>query len=77
MQDKKLGFSDSTQRIFDNYPDILKPEEIQQILGVSRATCWKIMYSKGFPLIKISRVLRVHKAEFIKWLEESSKSEAV
>lgn len=63
------------KRNFERYPDVLKPEEVQQILGISRATCWKVMYSKGFPLLKISRTLRIPKAAFIRWLEESAGGE--
>jgi len=55
----------------DNYPDILKPNDIMDILQIGRSTCYKLLYGGSIPTIRIGKQYRVLKKELIKYLNES------
>ena len=47
----------------------LKPPEIAAILGISRASAYKLVNSEGFPRIAIGRRFVIPKDAFITWME--------
>ena len=53
-------------------PDIMNVEDIAKILGISRVTAYGIVHSKGFPLLKVGRKLKIPKIAFIRWIEKNS-----
>ena len=56
---------------FDNYPDILKPSDIMDILQIGRSTCYNLLYSGSIPTIRIGKQYSILKKELIKYLNES------
>ena len=46
-------------------------KDVEQILGVSHNTAYKLIKLKGFPSIQIGRKIIVPKDEFDKWVEKS------
>ena len=48
---------------------VYTPEEIQNILGVSRPTVYKLLKKRPFHILKIGRSIRVPKHEFDVWLD--------
>lgn len=53
----------------EDYPLILKPKHIAEILGVSLPTTYSIMAQAGFPLLPIGgRCKRTMRDDFFKWL---------
>lgn len=47
--------------------------EIQQILGLSKPTAYKLIKQNLFETVKIGRSIRVIKCGFDKWLNENEK----
>lgn len=50
------------------------PEEIMEILSLSRTSVYKLFKRSDFPAVRIGRMLRVEQSKFDKWLEASSVS---
>ncbi|WP_317317288.1 helix-turn-helix domain-containing protein [Longibaculum muris] len=50
---------------------VYTPEEIQDILGVSRTTIYQLIKSKVFHSVRVGGQYRISKRSFDKWLEES------
>mgnify|MGYP003295208389 CR=1 FL=1 len=50
------------------------PEEIMEILNLSRTSVYKLFKRSDFPAVRIGRMLRVEQSKFEKWLEASSVS---
>lgn len=51
--------------------EILTEQELQELLGVSRTTLWKLRKNENLPYTKIGREYRYFKSEIIEWLKGS------
>ena len=56
----------------DEYPVILKADDIAQILRTSKTRAYELMNSKGFPTLKIGYRLVVPKDKFIDWIDKNA-----
>lgn len=54
-----------------NNKEILTEQELQELLGVSRTTLWKLRKSENLPYTKIGREYRYFRSEIMEWLKES------
>ena len=62
-----------TIKNFEELPLILKVEEVGKILGVSRATAYTLVRSKGFPCVRVgAKLLVVPRDRFISWLHNNA-----
>lgn len=48
---------------------VYTPEEIQNILGISKPTVYKLLKEQQFRILHIGRCIRVSKEEFDQWLD--------
>ena len=53
----------------DGLPMTLNAEDIQGVLGVSRAGAYQIMHSEGFPLLKLGKRMLCMREDFFEWLD--------
>ncbi len=51
--------------------EIFNEEELQEFLGVSRTTLWKLRKDSDLPYAKVGREYRYLKSEIIEWLKNS------
>ncbi len=56
--------------------EILTGKDVQQFLGISRTTLWKLRKKQGFPYSKVGREYRYLKSEVIAWLHDSKYRES-
>ena len=56
--------------------DILTGKEVQDLLGISRTTLWKLRKKQGFPYSKVGREYRYLKSDVIAWLQDSKYRES-
>jgi excisionase family DNA binding protein len=50
-------------------PLVLKADDIQRLLGLSRVRTYQLLHQRGFPVVRIGRCLRVPRDAFFRWLE--------
>lgn len=58
---------------FKNYEDLpltLTAPEVGEVLGISRASAYELVRSKGFPSIRICTRIIVPKDKLIAWINE-------
>ena len=58
---------------FKNYEDLpltLTAPEVGEVLGISRASAYELVRSKGFPSIRIGNRILVPKDKLIAWINE-------
>ena len=58
---------------FKNYEDLpltLTAPEVGEVLGISRASAYELVRSKGFPSIRIVTRIIVPKDKLIAWINE-------
>ncbi len=55
-----------------DYPLILTADHVAEIMGVCKRIAYEIMEHKGFPLIRVGRLKRVHKEAFFSWLDKQA-----
>jgi excisionase family DNA binding protein len=63
----------TTLKSFDELPLVLTVRDVSAVMGISRVGAYDLVRSDGFPTIRIGRRIAVPKAEFIKWLENTSR----
>ena len=54
---------------YDQLPLMLYAEDVQNVLGLSRAKTYQIMHSADFPLELYGKRMLVTKDKFLDWLE--------
>lgn len=59
-----------TYTSLDQLPIILRADELAAVLGISRASAYTLMRSKGFPTIFIGKRMVVYRDKFIQWMDE-------
>lgn len=57
----------------DNLPIVLTPADIASILGISRNKTYEVLHAQDFPAFQIGKQYRVHREQFIQWLNTSSR----
>ena len=56
----------------DALPAVLTLRHVQEILGVSRPKTYELAHTRGFPVVRIGRAIRVSRAAFVRWLDEQA-----
>ena len=51
-------------------PITLRADELPAVLGISCASAYTLMRSKGFPAIFIGKRMVVYRDKFIQWMDE-------
>ena len=54
---------------YDLLPLILDVTDIQHIMGISRASAYKLVHTPGFPAVRSGRLIKISKKTIFKWLE--------
>lgn len=53
-------------------PMVLTPKDVAIVLGISRNKAYEVLHSKDFPAFQIGKQYRVHREQFVHWLNGSS-----
>lgn len=61
------------QNVYENISNCLRAEDIQGILGISRAGAYQLMHREDFPTIFIGKRMVVPEDKFKEWLDEQTK----
>ena len=67
--------ANATVKDVQELPAILTVEQLQQLLGISRVKAYELTHSKGFPVIRIGRAVRVPREGLLRWLDTSGSVE--
>jgi len=57
---------------FEELPVTLRVEQVQEILGISRAMAYKLAKQKGFPAVRINKRIVIPRDRFMDWLEKEA-----
>jgi predicted DNA-binding transcriptional regulator AlpA len=53
--------------------DILKAEDIQEYLAISRSKAYSLLNREDFPTIMFDKTKRVRKVDFLNWVENQKR----
>jgi excisionase family DNA binding protein len=59
----------------DKYGKMLKPEEVQERLNVTRGHVYKLSKRDGFPSVRVGGMLRVPEKALDEWIERQLRAE--
>jgi len=62
----------SSVKDFAELPVMLRVDDVERILGVSRATAFNLVKSKDFPSIRCGRRIIIPRDKFLAWVEEQT-----
>lgn len=66
MNDKKRLNS------YEDLPLVLDVADIQQIMGISRASAYELVHTPGFPAFRSGRLIKVSKKAFFDWMAKGT-----
>lgn len=61
---------ESNNNIFKDYDDVVTPEELQEMLGISRSKAYSLLKNGEIKSKKVGRIYKIAKVNVIKYLEE-------
>ena len=73
MKQKEKTSNETNQ--LEDYPDILAPQDLRQILRIGRAATYKLLAAGEIPSFKIGRTYRIPKTALTAYLEKCTKTE--
>ena len=57
-------------KLIEEYPDVLKVDDVKEILQIGRNSAYNFIYDNRIPHIKIGKNIRIYKQNLVKFLEE-------
>ena len=57
---------------YDDLPLMLSVPDLTEVLGISRASAYELVKSKGFPALHIGNRIVIPKEELIAWIRRST-----
>ena len=64
-----------TYRSYDALPLMLSVPDLAEALGISRASAYELVKSKGFPALHIGNRIVIPKEELIAWIRHNTGGE--
>jgi hypothetical protein len=61
--------SNKNMHSYDDYPSVLAPEDVQEILGIGRRKVYEFLKNPPFHTVRVGKLIKVSKQVFINWLE--------
>jgi excisionase family DNA binding protein len=56
----------------EELPLVLTMRHIQEITGLSKPKTYELAHTRGFPVVRFGRALRVPREAFLRWLNEQA-----
>ncbi len=56
----------------EELPLVLTMRHIQEITGLSKPKVYELAHTRGFPVVRFGRALRVPRDAFLRWLNEQA-----
>jgi excisionase family DNA binding protein len=54
----------------DALPAVLTLKHVQEVLGISRPKTYELAHTRGFPVVRFGRAIRVPREALLRWLDE-------
>jgi excisionase family DNA binding protein len=59
----------ATVRKVEDLPAVLTMQHVQEVLGISRSKVYELASTRGFPVMRFGRALRVPREALLRWLD--------
>ncbi len=56
----------------DGLPAVLTLRHVQDVLGISRPKVYELAHTRGFPVVRFGRAIRVPREAFLRWLDQQT-----
>ena len=56
----------------EGLPAVLTMKHVQNVLGLSRLKTYELAHTRGFPVVRFGRAIRVPREAFLRWLDEQA-----
>jgi excisionase family DNA binding protein len=53
-------------------PPALTMRDVQDYLGISRPKTYELAHTRGFPVVRFGRTIRVPRDAFLRWIDEKA-----
>jgi excisionase family DNA binding protein len=64
--------SAATVRDVESLPLVLTLRHVQDVLGISRPKVYELAHTRGFPVVRFGRTIRIQREAFLRWLEQQA-----
>lgn len=62
----------SNSTLYDNLPLVLDANQLENVLGISRAGAYQLLHRQDFPTLRIGKRMMVPKDKLVCWIEENT-----
>ena len=59
---------------YEDLPLVLDVADIQQIMGILRASAYELVHTPGCPAFRSGRLIKVSKTAFFEWMAKGSET---
>ena len=56
----------------EELPLVLTMKHVQEITGLSKPKVYELAHTRGFPVVRFGRALRVPREAFLRWLDQQT-----
>jgi len=56
----------------EELPLVLTMKHVQEITGLSKPKVYELAHTRGFPVVRFGRALRVPREAFLRWLDKQA-----
>ncbi len=67
----------ATATMFEHYPDLLTPEDLQKALGIGRSTVYRLLNGGQLKHMRIGKTIKIPKRFLIDFVMESCYNDSV
>ena len=75
INERNDSLRESKFKSYQDLPLTLTAPEVGEVLGISRASAYELVRSKGFPHMKIGTRILVPRDKFIQWIDQQTEVE--
>ena len=75
INERNDSLRESKFKSYQDLPLTLTAPEVGEVLGISRASAYELVRSKGFPHMKIGTRILVPRDKFLAWIDEQTEVE--
>jgi excisionase family DNA binding protein len=67
---EEVGMAVMEQGVIEQeLPLVMRVEDVQRVLLISRLKAYELVHRQGFPTVRIGRAIRIPRDAFLRWLD--------
>lgn len=61
---------------WEDVPALMTIRQFREVTGLSRVAAYELAHTKGFPVVRLNRGIKIHRDKARRWLDEQAAKNA-